>query len=206
MIKADNHSPSVDQYILKSAEFAHPILEHLRALVHHACPEAKEVMKWSFPIFTYKDKNLCSMAAFKAHCAFTFWNANDLNDNGILEKSERAAMGHLGKIARLEDIPDEDLLIALIQEAMSAIDSGKKAPRKPAENTKEIEVPKEFADALKADTHLAQQFNRFSPSKKKEYLQWFNEAKTESTKLKRIETAKEWIAEGKSRNWKYEKK
>ncbi|MEO7266129.1 MAG: YdeI/OmpD-associated family protein, partial [Ferruginibacter sp.] len=42
-------------------------------------------------------------------------------------------------------------------------------------------------------------------SHKKEYLQWITEAKTEDTRNKRMATAIEWIAEGKGRNWKYQK-
>lgn len=46
----------------------------------------------------------------------------------------------------------------------------------------------------------------FSPSHKKEYVQWVTEAKAEETRSRRMETAIEWIEEGKGRNWKYERK
>ena len=62
----------VDAYIAKSADFAKPILMHIRELVHKACPEVEEKMKWSFPHFDYKGEMMCSMAAFKQHCAFGF--------------------------------------------------------------------------------------------------------------------------------------
>jgi hypothetical protein len=49
----------------------------LRDLVHKACPEVEETMKWSFPHFDYKGM-MCSMAAFKQYCAFGFWKASSI--------------------------------------------------------------------------------------------------------------------------------
>ena len=44
----------VDAYIAKSSEFARPILRQLRDIVHEACPEVEETIKWGFPHFDYK--------------------------------------------------------------------------------------------------------------------------------------------------------
>jgi hypothetical protein len=74
-ITMGKNDPRIDDYIAKSQDFARPILEHLRDLVHKACPEVEETMKWSFPHFDYKGM-MCSMAAFKQHCAFGFWKAS----------------------------------------------------------------------------------------------------------------------------------
>lgn len=205
MTNSANKIAAVNQYILNSADFAHPILEHLRALVHFACPEIEETIKWGFPNFTYKNKNLCSMAAFKAHCAFTFWNADVLEHQGLLRRSEKAAMGHLGKMTSLEDIPDEDFMIELIRASKADIDAGVKIVKKQTTQKEDIQVPPEFEAALRTNVNMAKHFNAFSPSKKKDYLLWFAEAKTETTLNKRIQTAIEWISEGKTRNWKYEK-
>ena len=46
-------------------------------------------------------------------------------------------------------------------------------------------------------------FEGFRPSHKREYLEWIIEAKTDETRRKRLDTAVEWMAEGKPRNWKY---
>src|ERR1700741_5134526 len=64
--------PRVDAYIAKSADFAKPILKHLRKIVHAGCPEAVEIIKWSMPHFDYKGV-MCGMGAFKEHCSFGFW-------------------------------------------------------------------------------------------------------------------------------------
>ena len=67
-----NHSPRIDAYIAKSADFARPILTRLRGLVHQACPQIEETIKWGFPHFEYKGI-VASMAAFKQHASFGFW-------------------------------------------------------------------------------------------------------------------------------------
>ena len=83
----------VDAYISKSAEFAKPILIYLRDLIHQACPDVEETMKWSFPHFMYKGM-LCSMASFKEHCAFGFWKSSLIVDkNG---GPAEPAMGQFG--------------------------------------------------------------------------------------------------------------
>ncbi|MGC1295590.1 MAG: YdeI/OmpD-associated family protein, partial [Alloacidobacterium sp.] len=66
------------------------------------------------------------------------------------------------------------------------------------------ETPAEFATALKKDKKAAAIFAAFSPSCKREYVDWIAEAKRTETRHKRIATAIEWIAEGKQRNWKYQ--
>lgn len=70
----------IDEYIGKSAPFAQPILKRLRKLIHAACPQIQETIKWGFPHFIYGDGILCSMASFKQHCAFGFWKAKLIKD------------------------------------------------------------------------------------------------------------------------------
>jgi len=205
MLKKDK---AIDAYIAKSADFAKPILNHIRELVHAACPEVEEKMKWSFPHFDYKGEMMCSMAAFKQHAAMGFWKATLMKDGTLHEmaKSEEA-MGHIGRITSLKDLPSDKKLTAYIKEAMKLNELGIKLPAK-AKNTekKTIEVPDYFLKAIKKDKKAFQVFEAFAYSHKKEYLQWITEAKTEDTRNKRMATAIEWIRDGKGRNWKYEKK
>lgn len=200
------NSKEVDAYIARAAEFAKPILNHLRQLVYKTCPEAEEKIKWGFPHFDYKDEMLCSMAAFKQHCSFGFWKASLMKDPVLAEtaKSE-VAMGHLGKITSLKDLPSDKKIVAWIKEAMKLNDDGKKLIKiKPAVK-KELEIPDSFTAALKKNKKAFINFDAFSPSAKKDYIEWITEAKTEETKNKRLTQAVEWIAEGKKRNWKYER-
>ena len=199
--------PRIDQYIKKAQPFARPILEHIRALVHRACPDVQETMKWSFPHFDYKGI-LCSMAGFKQHCTFGFWKASLLKDpDQILTKVGKTAMGHFERITSVEDLPSDKILIAYIKEAAKLNEQGVKLPPKEkAPVGKIIEVPAELTTALKRNKKALKTFDEFSPSHRKEYIEWITEAKSDATKEKRIETAIEWLSEGKQRHWKYVKK
>ena len=199
--------PRVDLYISKSADFAKPILIHLRELIHLACPEVSETIKWSFASFDYMGP-MCSMAAFKQHCAFGFWKASIMKDKTLAKNSEsESAMGHYGKITSLNDLPSDKKIIAHIKDAMMLNERGiKLPPKKVTKAKKEIVVPVFFLKELKKNKKAFKVFEAFSPSHKREYVEWISEAKTGETKNRRMETAIEWMSEGKSRNWKYIKK
>ncbi len=197
----------IDAYILKSTDFAVPILNHLRELVHFACPEVEEKIKWGMPFFDYKEEGMCNMASFKQHCAFGFWKASLMKDKTLIANAKgETAMGHLGKIASLKDLPSDATLIRYIKEAMKLNDAGIKVEKKKPTTAKELEVPEYFLKALKKNNAAHKTFDVFSPSNKKEYVMWIVEAKTEETRKTRMTTAIEWMAEGKPRNWKYMKK
>lgn len=116
-------------YFAKSAGFAKPVLEHIRALVHKACPDVQETMKWSFPHFDYKG-TMCSMAGFKQHCSFSFWKASLMKDpDKILTTTGGEAMGHFGKITRLKDLPSSKIMIKYIKEAAKLNVAGVKVVR-----------------------------------------------------------------------------
>ena len=191
----------VDAYIAKSAAFARPILEHLRGLVHRACPEAVETMKWSFPHFDYKGM-LCSMAAFKNHASFGFWKQALVIEGG---EEPRDGMGSFGKLERIEDLPDDDLLIGYIHKAMQLNDDGVKSPARPKseETPRELVVPDDLTALLADDPSALATFDKLSPIHMREYVDWIVEAKTQATRSKRLAKAVAWMAEGKPRNWKY---
>lgn len=194
--------PRVDIYIDRSKDFAQRVLNHLRSLVHQACPDVIETMKWSFPHFDYKG-TICSMASFKEHCAFGFWKQS------LLEKSafpaEKTAMGSFGRITSVADLPDDKTMKKLIADAVRLNEEGIKIQRTVSKEKKELVVPDILTAALAANELAADTFNNFPYSCKKEYIEWITEAKTDATRDKRLATTMEWLAEGKRRNWKYEK-
>jgi uncharacterized protein YdeI (YjbR/CyaY-like superfamily) len=195
--------PFVDEYIEKAQDFAKPILMHLRSLVHAACPDVVETKKWSFPHFDYKGM-MCSMAAFKEHCAFNFWKQSLLDESSF--PAEKSGMGSFGRITSLKDLPNDKTMKKLIHDAMKLNDDGVKVAKAPAsKEKKEVVVPDILKKALKTDARAAETFNNFPYSCKNEYVEWINEAKTDATREKRLATTLEWLAEGKKRNWKYEK-
>ena len=199
--------PRIDAYIAKSADFARPVLEHLRKLVHKACPEAQETMKWSFPHFEYNGAILCSMAAVKEHCSFGFWKASIMKDpEGVLKIADRHSMGHFDRMTSRKDLPADKVMIAYIREAALLNEQAVRLPPREKKVAAAIAVPPVLLAALKKNKKALATFEAFPPSHKKEYIEWITEAKTEETRQKRVATTLEWLAEGKSRNWKYQKK
>ena len=197
---------SHDDYIKATAPFARPILTHLRELVHKACPDVSETIKWGFPHFEYKGI-LCSMAGFKNHCSFGFWKAALMEDKAnILHVVEKHSMGHLDKITDLSDLPPDKILVSYIRQAVKLNeDDVKLVPRKVVPD-KKLTVPTYFLKAVKSNSAAFATFENFSYTNKKEYVEWVEDAKTDATRQKRLDTAIDWMAEGKIRNWKYVKK
>lgn len=194
--------PRIDAYIARQADFARPILEHLRSTVHSACPDAEETLKWSMPHFLYGGQMLAGMAAFKAHATFGFWRAKEvLGETG----AERDAMGQFGRLASVADLPSDDVLGELIRKAMALTDAGVRPARTKAAPKEELETPPELEAALCANPAARGTFDSFPPGCRREYVEWVAEAKRPETRDKRIAQAVLWMAEGKKRNWKYEK-
>jgi uncharacterized protein YdeI (YjbR/CyaY-like superfamily) len=198
----------IDAYIEKSAPFAKPILKHLRRLIHKANPDVKETIKWGMPFFDYEGP-YCSMAAFKEHAVFGFWKAALMKDpKGYLQARSAQggeAMGHLGKITSVKDLPPDKTIIGFLKQARKLNDEGVKLPAKPKPANKELVIPDYFLSRLGRNKKASKVFADSSYSFKKEYIQWIVEAKSEDTREKRMETAIEWISEGKGRNWKYQR-
>ena len=209
MIAAQNLNPKVDVYCGKAQPFAQPILAHLRELIHKACPEVEETIKWSRPFFQYRGAILCNMSAFKEHCSFGFWGEEIgavLREAAVLKDG---GMGSLGRITSVADLPSDKQMLGWIRQAAAFVDSGQytspiAARHKMVKQKPSLNTPAEFKTALQRNKKAAAVFSAFSPSCKREYVEWIAEAKRQETRDKRIATAVEWIAEGKQRNWKYQ--
>lgn len=194
----------IDAYIAKSAEFAQPILTFLREVVHEGCPEVQETIKWGMPHFDHKGI-MCGMASFKEHCAFGFWKGSLVVDAKQIKSAD--AMGQFGRITSLKDLPPKKVLVGYVKKAAELNDAGIKNPARVKQRTekKELVVPEYFTAAVKKSKKALATFDAFPYSKKKDYVEWVTEAKTDETRERRLKTAVEWMAEGKARNWKYER-
>lgn len=202
----EKYDPRVDAFIEKAAPFAKPILVHIRKVVHEASPKVTETVKWGMPFFDYKGP-VAMMSAFKQHCGFGFWKSSRLSDpNGYLRGSdEEAAAGSFGRIEKMEDLPPDEALADFVRQMVAINEAGIKETKAPAAPKAEIAMPADFNDLLSGSPQALENFFNFSPSKKREYLEWITESKSDATRQKRMEQALEWISEGKSRHWKYQK-
>jgi hypothetical protein len=191
--------PRVDAYIDKSPEFARPILVHLREIVHGACPGVQEDIKWGSPHFLHHGM-LASMAAFKAHACFGFWRGKEFLPEGGAD----GAMGQFGKLVSVKDLPAKKTLAAWVKQAAALNEAGVPKRAKAAAPKPPPKPSPAFAAALKANRKAAATFANFAPSHQREYVEWIDEAKREETRARRLAQAIEWLAEGRTRNWKYE--
>jgi uncharacterized protein YdeI (YjbR/CyaY-like superfamily) len=195
----------IDAYVARSGEFARPILGHLRRLVHEACPDVEETMKWGFPHFLHAGGILCAMAAFKAHCTFGFWHQGMKEVIGRDGVEGESAMGSFGRMTSLADLPADGVMRRYLRQAVALNESGKPARPRPAAGPRpELPVPADLAAALKKNRRAAAAFEGFSPSHRREYIEWITEAKRLETRQRRVDTTVAWLMEGKPRNWKYQ--
>jgi uncharacterized protein YdeI (YjbR/CyaY-like superfamily) len=194
--------PRIDAYIEKAAPFAQPILTHLRSVVHAGCPNVEESIKWGMPHFLHDGRILAGMAAFKAHCTFGFWHGRQAAAQG----KDREAMGQFGRITALADLPGKRELTRIVKEAVALADAGVPPPRAPKSTSPrpELDVPDDLRKALARNAAARKTFEGFSPSHRREYIEWLVEAKREETRKGRLAQTLEWLADGKSRHWKYQ--
>ncbi|WP_263385248.1 YdeI/OmpD-associated family protein [Granulicella arctica] len=203
-------NPAVDAYIDQAKPFAIPILMHLRKLIHKACPEVEESIKWSRPFFSYRGAIICNTSAFNHHCSLGFWGEEIAAVLREADALQSGAMGSVGRITTLSDLPSDKLLLAWLKQAIAFIDSGnytspvaaRQRVAKPAKSA--LEPASDFLAALSENGQAATVYAAFSPSCKREYLEWITEAKRPATRAARIVNAVLLIAEGKQRNWKYQ--
>lgn len=196
----------VGAYIEKSAPFARPILKQVRKLVHQACPEVVETIKWGMPFFEYKGI-LCFMASFKAHCGFGFWHGKQLEkEYPELGAKNEKGMGQLGRILSIKDLPSDKVIIALVKSAMKLHDASVKSGGRSRATTSSLAiVPDYILASIRKNKKALATFEAFSPSHKREYINWIIGAKREETRLRRLAQAVALMAEGKSQNWKHER-
>jgi uncharacterized protein YdeI (YjbR/CyaY-like superfamily) len=191
----------IDAYIARSADFARPILSHVRKLAHAACPEVEETLKWGMPHFLHKGI-LLGMAAFKQHCALHFWKGSLIfGSKGF----NGEAMGQFGRITSMADLPGDQALLGYIRKAVEFNEAGiKKTSGGKSKNKKVIVVPDYFQGALAENAKARATFENFSYSHRKEYVEWITEARRAETRARRIQTALKLLAAGKPHNWKYQ--
>lgn len=196
-------NPAVDAYIAKSAEFARPILARLRALMHKACPQIEETIKWGVPHFEYKGV-VANMAAFKQHASFGFWKRRLMDDPaGFFPAADDSSMGGR-KIRAMSDLPADAVLIRYIKAAVALNEQGVKVPKPAAAKKAPVKPPADLLAALKKNAKARATFDALTPSKQREYVEWLTEAKRQATRATRLATTIEWLAAGKSRYWKYQ--
>lgn len=197
-------SEEVEAYVDEAPLFAKPILNRIRKAFHFGCPDLEETIKWGMPHFEYKGV-LGAMAAHKEHVTMSFWKGQLMEDpEGIFNVVGQTQMSAI-KFRALKDMPPQQILIDYVARAADMNERGVKAKKKSTRVKEKLTIPDDLLEALSKNKKARKTFDDFSYSNKKEYVEWLEEAKKVATRRKRLETAIEWMAEGKPRNWKYKK-
>jgi len=194
--------PRIDAYIAEAADWSRPILRRLRALVHDTCPEVVETVKWRNPSFEYRGL-LCGMGAFKKHCIFGFWKHELVIGD---EPKSKEAAGSFGRLKTVADVPSKARFAAWMKTARRLNEEGVSAPRTKMRPKTPARLHPELAAALAANKKAQAAFDAFAPGARRDYVEWIADAKADATRARRITQAVEWIAQGKRRNWKYERR
>ncbi len=202
MVKG-NRISEVDAYIKKSPEFARPILVKLRALFHRADSRIQETMKWGVPHFEYKGI-VGSFAAFKQHVGFGFWKSKLLKDPANLFGGDPKASMSSSKLTSIKHLPADKVILSYIQRAVELNEEEVIVPKEVNRRPK-LTAPDFFVAALKKNKKAQTNFQAFSETNRRDYIEWLIDAKQKETQKRRLATALNWLAEGKPRNWKYMK-
>jgi hypothetical protein len=210
-----HHDPRVDAYIARSADFARPILETLRAVVHAACPEIRETIKWGCPSFELTGM-VFGMAAFKRHAKWGFWRGQELDLPKSLFTETSGDDPRWMKVTSIQELPSDRTLTRLVKQA-AKLDAEVAAGLAPKTGTaaskavgkklvRTVKVPRDLKAKLAMKKHAAARktFDAFPFSARRDYVEWLETAKRPETRDKRLATTLAWLAEGKRRNWKYE--
>ncbi len=193
--------PRIDAYIAESRDFAQPILKYLREVVHEGCPDCDETLKWRAPAYTRKGI-IAITAAFKEHCAMVLWRGSL-----ITGEARPGAMGNLGRITSLKDLPPKKVLLGYLKKAVELDEKGVKSATSWKEKPKKAVVfPAELKKALAKNSTALAKWKDFSPSHRREYCDWISGAKQDETKARRLKAALTQISKGQPQNWKYMKR
>ncbi|MGY3266917.1 YdeI/OmpD-associated family protein [Lysobacter sp. HA35] len=190
--------PRVDTYIENAAPFARPLLERLRRDMHAACAELDESIRWARPVFMHKGRLIAGMAAFKQHASFGYWRGGE-----VVGEPRNDGMGQFGQLRSLDDLPSSADIAEQVRRAIALVETDVPKPTRARTPRPALEMPDVMRDALDAHPVARRHFDAFSPSQRRDYIEWIVEAKRDDTRARRLAQAIEWLAEGKPRHWKH---
>ncbi|MFD0977986.1 YdeI/OmpD-associated family protein [Salinimicrobium gaetbulicola] len=192
---------NVDEYILRHVEWEEEI-KALRKMI--LSTDLEETIKWGGPVYTHHGKNVVGIGAFKNHCALWFFQGALLEENTAMltnaQEGKTKALRQI-KFEKGEDLPLKDLK-KYVKEAIKNQKAGKEI--KP-ETGKEVEIPALLNTAFENDSDLKTAFFELTAGKQRDYCQYIDDARQDSTKLNRLEKITPMIKSGVGINDKYKK-
>ncbi len=166
----------------------------------------EETIKWGAPCYVYKGTNLIGLAGFKNHCAIWFHKGSLIDDKHDAFKNAQPDKTKFLRQLRFRE--SENINVPLLKEYINEaikIEEQQEAPKVKSKTNKEFELAQELKDIFKNEVEFQNAFKKLSQYNQREYSNYINEAKRESTKERRLIKIKPLIMEGKSLHDKYKK-
>lgn len=187
-------NPKVDWYFAKNGRW-----QHCYALLREIALDSglTEELKWGHPCYTLNGKNVFLIHGFKDYCAVLFHKGALLKDpkKQLVQQTKNVQSARQMRFVSEADIARRSAqLKAFIQEAIANERAEKQVERKP---TAELDLPAEFATALKQMPELKKAFQALTPGRQRGYLLHFAGAKQAKTREARIEKHVDRILAGK---------
>ncbi|MBP7184682.1 MAG: DUF1801 domain-containing protein [Saprospiraceae bacterium] len=161
-----------------------------------------EELKWRVPVYTFNNKNILILSAFKEFCSLSFIKGALMKDNNNLlhKQGESSQSARIMKFTNTEDIlAIETVIKSYILEALAIEKEGLKVEYK-----KNLEpVPVELENEFEKDAKFKDAFYKLTQGKQRGYIIYFSQPKQSSTKITRIENSKQHIFNGIGINDKY---
>ncbi len=173
-------------------------MKSLRELALEAGLE--EEVKWGFPAYTFKKKNIFMLGSFKEYSSIMFFKGALLSDpdNILVQPTENSNSGRQLRFVNAKEISKQKKsILAYIFEAIEIEKSGAKIE---AKKTSDYPMPDELKLKFKELPELKTAFEKLTPGRQRGYLLHFSQAKQSATRLSRIEKCMEAIFNGKGMN------
>jgi len=166
----------------------------------------KETVKWGSPVYTFGDKNLVGMGAFKSYVALWFFQGALLDDkkNKLVNAQEGVtkALRQWRFYSKEEILEENELIRMYLEESILNQEQGREI--KPMKN-KPLLIPEELLEVFIENEKMKNSFEAYSLTKKREFSDYITEAKRTETKQKRLDKITPMILEGKGLYDKYKK-
>lgn len=189
--------PKVDEFIRKTKRWQEE-MQQLRMIILD-CGLSEE-LKWYQPCYTFQNRNVLIIGAFKKYCALSFFKGALLKDGqGILSKpGEHSQAVRLIRFTKVSQIIEmEPVLKAYIKEAVAVEKAGLKVDFKAKT---ELNYPEELQEKLEENPALKTAFEALTPGRQRGYILYFSAPKQPKTRTSRIERCIPRILDGKGIN------
>jgi uncharacterized protein YdeI (YjbR/CyaY-like superfamily) len=187
-------NPSVDGYLRKNTKWREE-LQTLRLILLDR--HLTEEVKWRVPCYTFQERNVAFLGAFKESCTLSFVKGALLKDaQGILQKpGDNTQSARVIRFTRVQDIVAmEPLLKTYIDESIEVEKAGLKVTFK---KTADFTFPQEFQSRLDEVPALKTAFDALTPGRQRAYLLYFSAPVQSKTRDSRVAKWTKAILSGK---------